>query len=262
MLASYLKIKNVPEFSQANSSLPRYVQGSHQWCWKQGCKWCKCNTKSFELLNIRAKSLKILAKYMNTWTTSLKIRAKMAPNVIWIQKMAPNVCRKTHEDVFFGSSHQKRFSWSLWEQICWQQSHKNLSGIFLEVRAKILWIPNNCLLIHLCMGAIRGVRIVCHVPPTFFLLFIDFNTKSDVSKRRIRDTSCPIAISERSAGSTPRGANVRRRCLLITVPQVISRFVKIDLNNLLQLLANTWNSKWFSYFFTMFVTIFEVNITA
>jgi len=38
--------------------------------------------------------------------------------------------------------------------------------------------------------------------------------------------------------------------------------MKIDLNNLLQLMADTWNSKWFSSFFTMFVIIFEVNITA
>jgi len=45
----------------------------------------------------------------------------------------------------------------------------------------------------------------------------------------------------------------------MTVSQVISRFMKIDLNNLLQLFARTENSEWFS---KIFVVMFEVNITA
>jgi len=56
-----------------------------------------------------------------------------------------------------------------------------------------------------------------------------------------------------------RGATGGRRCLFMTVSQVISRFMKIDLNNLLQLFARTENSEWFS---KIFVVMFEVNITA
>jgi len=44
---------------------------------------------------------------------------------------------------------------------------------------------------------------------------------------------------------------------LITVSQVISRFMKIDSNNLLQLFAHTENAKCFSI---IFVIMFEVNI--
>jgi len=61
--------------------------------------------KSFDLSKILAKSLKIQAK------------------------MAPNVCIKTHENLFW-RSHQKKSSWSLWEKICRQKSHKNFSGKF------------------------------------------------------------------------------------------------------------------------------------
>jgi len=112
---------------------------------RQRCRrWgCKRTTKGFDLSKIRAKSLKILAK-------SLKIWAKMVPNVVSYQKMAPNVCRKTHEDhlrcfiskngaqrlqkntwrPFFWRSYQKRSSGSLWEKICKQKLHKNFSGKF------------------------------------------------------------------------------------------------------------------------------------
>jgi len=30
----------------------------------------------------------------------MKIQAKMAPDFVWLQKMVPNVCRKTHENLF------------------------------------------------------------------------------------------------------------------------------------------------------------------
>jgi len=48
----------------------------------------QAHPKSFDLLKIRA--------------TSLKIRVKMTPNIAWLQKMAPKVCRKTHEELFGG----------------------------------------------------------------------------------------------------------------------------------------------------------------
>jgi len=56
-----------------------------QWCRRQGCKR---TPKSFDL--------------SKNWTKSLKIWAKMTPNVIWLQKMAPNVWRNTNEYLYFG----------------------------------------------------------------------------------------------------------------------------------------------------------------
>ena len=50
-----------------------------------------------------------------------------------------------------------------------------------------------------------------------------------------------------------------RRCFLVTVSQVISRFMKIYSNNLLQLSGHTESSKRFSI---IFVIAFEVNIAA
>jgi len=53
----------------------------------------------------------------------MKVRAKMGPNVV----MAPNLYRKTHGDLFE------------------QKSHKNLSGKFGKIRAKIFHTPKNVL---------------------------------------------------------------------------------------------------------------------
>jgi len=57
-------------------------------------------------LKIWAKSLKIRTKLLNISAKSLKIWAKMAPNVLRLQKMAPNVCRKTSEDHVWISHHK------------------------------------------------------------------------------------------------------------------------------------------------------------
>jgi len=64
----------------------------------------------------------------------------MAPNAVRLQKMTPNICRKTHEDLLtlFWRSHQKK---RLWEKPCRQKSHENVSGKFGEIRAKILRTP-------------------------------------------------------------------------------------------------------------------------
>jgi len=39
-----------------------------QWCWRWGCRGCKCTPKSFDLLKI--------------WAKALKIGVKMASNVV------------------------------------------------------------------------------------------------------------------------------------------------------------------------------------
>jgi len=45
---------------------------------------------------------------LKIWAKVLKIRVKMAPNVFWLQKMAPNICMKTHETLLW-RLHQKEF---------------------------------------------------------------------------------------------------------------------------------------------------------
>ena len=64
-----------------------------QGCRRQGCRWCKLTPKSFDLMEIWAKSVEIWGKSVKTFTKSLKIwenslniRAKMAPNVVWFEK--------------------------------------------------------------------------------------------------------------------------------------------------------------------------------
>ena len=82
------------------------------------------------------KPLKILAKSLKDREKSLKIRAKMARNVVWLQKMAPNVWRQTQLRPLFGGNTKNRTSWSLWEKICGQKAHKNVSSKFVEIRVK------------------------------------------------------------------------------------------------------------------------------
>jgi len=61
------------------------------------------------------------------------------PNVVWLQKMVPNVCR-TNDDLLF-EGHTKRSSWYLWDKSYRQKSQNSFSGKFGEIRAKILRTP-------------------------------------------------------------------------------------------------------------------------
>ena len=96
-----------------------------QWCRRRGCKR---TPKSFDLSKIRAKSLKIWEESLKNRQNLWKLHAKMATNVVWLQKMATNICRKINVGLLFWRSHQKRSSWSLWEKICRQKSHNNFFG--------------------------------------------------------------------------------------------------------------------------------------
>ena len=53
----------------------------------------------------------------------------------WLQKMAPKVYIKTHENLFLEVTKKEVFI-SLWKKICRQKFHKNFSGKFGETRAK------------------------------------------------------------------------------------------------------------------------------
>ena len=54
---------------------------------------CAFTSKSFDLLKI--------------WVKSLKIRVKMAPNVACFKKWRPRFAEKTHEDLLWRSHHKK-----------------------------------------------------------------------------------------------------------------------------------------------------------
>jgi len=78
---------------------------------------------------------------MKIWANSLKIQAKIAPNLLWLKEMAPNVFHlkswspKSHENVFFGGHPKNGLQYS---QKTWP---KSFSGTFGEIRAKILRTP-------------------------------------------------------------------------------------------------------------------------
>jgi len=95
---------------------------------------CKRTPKSFDLLKILA--------------TTLIIRVKIVPNVAWIQKTAPKVCRKTYEDLFW-RSHQKRSWWSLWIKFVEKSCTKPFSGKFGKFGQKSFANPKMCQLLNL-----------------------------------------------------------------------------------------------------------------
>jgi len=104
------------------------------WCRRRGCKRTR---KNFDLMRIRAQSFKILAKSLKTftnslkiWANSLKIWAKMAPNMLWFEKMVPKTTRRA---VFLEFS------------FFWVSSRASL-GVFGQKS----WAPPKiCLLLHL-----------------------------------------------------------------------------------------------------------------
>jgi len=69
--------------------------------------------KSFDLLKI--------------WAKYLKIRVKIAPNVVWFQKWHSRFAEK-HMKTCVWRSHEKMVFWSFWEKICKQKLHKKLFG--------------------------------------------------------------------------------------------------------------------------------------
>jgi len=77
-------------------------------------------------LKIRAKSLKIWVKSLKIWAKFLKIRAKMAPNV----------CRKTHEDLFFLEVITKMVFMIFEEENLQVKSSKKLFGQLWKVGQK------------------------------------------------------------------------------------------------------------------------------
>jgi len=63
-------------------------------------------------------------------------------------KMAPNVCRKTHEDLFGGHT-KKMSSWSMWEKIYRQSRTKTFRASLGKFGQKSFAPPKIFLLLHL-----------------------------------------------------------------------------------------------------------------
>ena len=105
---------------------------SPQWCRRRGAQklWFVENPwKS-------SQSMKMFAKYLKFWANYLKIRIKMAPNVVWFWKIAP--CHRTwgesREDltmevipkIICVGGNTQRVACKLFGQV-WGNSGKNLS---------------------------------------------------------------------------------------------------------------------------------------
>ena len=71
-----------------------------------GVQGCKHSPQKFWFVenpgNIPENMRKIWRKSWKSGQNSWKIWTKMAPNVVLLQKIAPNICRKTHEHHCFG----------------------------------------------------------------------------------------------------------------------------------------------------------------
>ena len=122
---------------------------------------CKHTANSFDLSKIQAESLKIrvnMGKIRDNFATSLKIWAKMEPNVVWFEKNGAQRLR-IHIMTFFWKLSQKRSSCSLWEKIVAQ----NLFGEVWGNWTKILRTPEICLLLHLYAspGHVQELSLQC-----------------------------------------------------------------------------------------------------
>jgi len=105
-------------------------------CWKSWPNPWKCCQNSENLGKIPENPNKI-PKYLSKIPENL---GKMVPNVVWLQKMAPNVCRKTSEDHLLGGHTTKMVG-------------KSCTTTFLASLGKFgqksFAPPRICLLLHL-----------------------------------------------------------------------------------------------------------------
>ena len=115
-----------------------------QWYRRKGCR---CTPKSFDLSKIREKYLKICAKSLKIREKSLNIlaksRQKWHPSLFDFKRWRPTFA-EIQVKTFFGRHTKKRSSWSLWENICSQKSHNNVSGKFGENPGKYPSHPQTC----------------------------------------------------------------------------------------------------------------------
>jgi len=80
----------------------------------------------------------------------------MAPNVACLHKLAPKVCIKTLEDLFW-RSHQKRSSYLCGRKFVNKSYTKKLSASLGKFGQKFFTPPKTCLLLHLCKGTSASI---------------------------------------------------------------------------------------------------------
>jgi len=122
---------------------------SNQWCRNLGCRACKSTPKSFDLLKIWAKSLKMLAKILKIWAKSLKIRIKS----LNIQAKSLKIWEKWRPTLFDFKKWRPRFAEKQVKTIFWGPHHKNgrqklydnFFGKFGKIWIKILCTPKDLL---------------------------------------------------------------------------------------------------------------------
>jgi len=86
------------------------------------CRGCKLTPKSFHLLKI--------------WAKALKVRVKIAPNVVRLQKMAPKICINTRENLFLEVTPKTGLHDLYGRKFVGKSCPKNFSGKFGEIKAK------------------------------------------------------------------------------------------------------------------------------
>ena len=108
-------------------------------CWKSGKKKPENLGKISENLGKIPENPNKIPKYLGEIPENL---GKMAPNVFWLRKMAPKVCRKTSEDYFYWGHTAKTVGKS-----CTTTFWASLG----KFGRKSFAPPKMCLLLHLCI---------------------------------------------------------------------------------------------------------------
>ena len=79
----------------------------------------------------------------------LKISVKMAPNIVWLKKVTPKVCIKTHENLFLEVTPKRGLHDLCGRKFVGKSCTKKLFRKVWGNSVKILSMPKNCLLLHL-----------------------------------------------------------------------------------------------------------------
>jgi len=103
----------------------------------------------------------------------------MTPSVVWFKKMLPNVCRKTHEDLFFGGHIKKVFMFFVWRKFLGKSRTKTFRANLGKFGQKSFAPPKIWLL------------LTCALTQSWFAL-LKVNARSDSSARPASLPSCIV----------------------------------------------------------------------
>ena len=114
VVATFGVIYRVPSTTPAHNDFC-YSAVAHiltHWCRRRGCRECKHTPKSFDLVKTLAKSFKRRAKSLKTFINSVKVWAKLAPNIFWFEKNLRPVFGEVCENSGKNHSHPQKFTCS------------------------------------------------------------------------------------------------------------------------------------------------------